>query len=91
MERNRRLDSLHHELPEGALHFGDGFFAIDAVDDEFRDKRVVVGRDDSFGVLRGIDANAVAAGDVEGRDFSGRWRELDGVLGVDAALDGVAA
>ena len=91
MKRNGGVDSLHDELLERALHLGDGFVAIDAVDDELRDERVIVGRYDAFGVLRGIDADAVAAGNIEGGDLAGGWRELDRVLGVDAALDGVAA
>ncbi len=53
---------------EGALHLGDGLVAVGAVDDELGDERVVVGRDDALGVVSGIDADAVAAGDVEGGD-----------------------
>jgi len=85
------LDALDDELAEGALHFGDGFGAVVAMDDELGDERIVVGRDDALGVLRGIDADAVAAGDVEGGDLASRGGELDRMLGVDAALDGVAA
>ena len=59
--------------------------------DELGDQRVVVRRHDAFGVLRRIDAHAIAAGNVEGGDLAGGGRELLRMLGVDAALDGVAA
>ena len=72
------FDSLHHELAERALHLGDGFGAVAAVDDELGDQRVVVGRDDALGVLRRVDADAVAAGNVEGGDLAGGRRELCG-------------
>ena len=77
VQRDRGLDSLHHELAQRALHPGDGFGAVDAVHNELGDERVVVGRDDAFGILRRVDANAVAAGHIERRDLAGRWRELD--------------
>src|SRR5579871_5192549 len=91
MQRNRGVDSLHDELTERALCTRHGFFAVLTVGDELGDERVVVWRDNAFGVLRGIDADAVASGYIEGRDLAGRGCELLRMLGVDAALDGVAA
>ena len=76
VQGDRGVDSLHHELAERALHARDGFGAVDTVDDELGDERVVVGRDDALSVLRRIDAHAVAAGHVEDRDLAGRRREL---------------
>jgi hypothetical protein len=75
----------------GALHLGGGFVAIDSVNDELGDGRVVVGWDDALRVLRCIEANAADTEDVERGDLVCGGGELDGVLGVDAALDGVAA
>ena len=71
VQRDRSLDSLHHKLAQGALHLGDGLFAIDAMHDELGNERVVIGRHDAFGILRRIDADAVAAGHIERRDLSG--------------------
>ena len=62
-----------------------------AVGDQLGHQRIVVGRNDAVGVGGGVDADADAAGQVEAGDAAGRGRERFGVLGVDAALDGVAA
>ena len=62
---------MHDELAERALGLGDRLLAVLAVADEFGDQRVVVGRDDAFGILRGVDADAVAAGQVERGDLAG--------------------
>ena len=70
VERDGGVDALHDELAQGALHLRDGFGAINAVHDQLGNERVVIGRDDAFSVLRSIDANAVAAGNIEGRDLA---------------------
>ena len=61
-----------------------------AVDDQLADQAVVVGRDRVALIDAGIDAHAEAAGRVEVGDPAGRGGEGPRVLGVDAALDGVA-
>src|SRR6478736_8436980 len=71
VQRNRCVNSLHHKLAQGTLHLRDGFFAIDAVDNEFSDERVVVWGDDSLGVESGIYSHAIATGHVEGGDLAG--------------------
>ncbi len=91
VKRDRSVDALHDELRKSAFGTDHGLLAIDAVADELGDERVVVGRDDAFGVLRRVDADAVATGHIEGCNLSRRWSEFARVLGVDAALDGVAA
>src|SRR5690606_9234205 len=56
------------------------------------DHRVVVGRDGVAGVDVGVHAHALAAGCVPEIDGTGAGGEVVvGVLGIDAALDGVAA
>src|SRR5665213_1876167 len=91
MHRNRRVNSLHHKLRQRPLHLVHGLFAVLAVADEFCDERVVVRWHHALGILCRIDANAVAAGQVEGCNLARAGRELLGMLGVDAALDGVTA
>ena len=91
VERQRGLDAFDDEHFEGAAHARDGFGAVAAADDELGDQRIVVGRDDGIGVGGGIHAHAGAAGHLKRGDASGRGHEGLGILGVDAALDGVAA
>src|ERR1700733_1630255 len=91
MQWDGGLDSLHHELRECPLHLGNGFSPIDTVDNQFRDQRIVIGGNHALGILRRLNADAVAAWNIECRDFAGRWRELLRVLGIDPALNGVAA
>ncbi len=87
MQRDRGIDSLHHELREGTFHLGNGLVAIDTVDDELGDERIVIGRDDAFRVLSRIDANAIASGHVERSDLPCGRRELYRMFSVDAAFD----
>ena len=92
LEGNGRLDAADHELAEGALHAGDGDLAGGSGDDELGDHGVVVRRDGVAGIDVGIDADAFSAGGVPEVDGAGAGGEIvEGVLGIDAALDGVAA
>ena len=65
-----------------------GSYAIEAMTDDLEE---IVRRDDVVLVAVGVDARAGAARQVEGLERPGAGREGVGVLGVDAALDGVAA
>ena len=62
-----------------------------AVDDDLADHRVVVRRHEVVGVGVRVDAHAGAARRVPHRHPPRRGRELVRILGVDAALDRVAA
>ncbi len=59
--------------------------------DDLADQRVVVRRHGVAAVEVRVDADAVAARGVEGRHLAGAGREGLRVLGVDPALEGVAA
>ena len=90
MQGGGGLDALDHQGVQGAAHAGDGLGAVGAVGDELGHHGIVVGGDDRILVHGGIHADAGATGEVQGRDAAGAGRELEGILGVDAALDGVA-
>ena len=75
---------------QAALQPHQAFVAVAAVDDQLADQAVVVGRDAIALVDAAVDAHAEAARRVVVGDGAGRGREGARVLGVDAALDGVA-
>ena len=89
-QRDGGLDAADDHLAQAALQAGHAFGAVAAVDDQLAGQAVVVGRDRVAGVERRIEPHAEAAGRVEVGDQAGRGREGARVLGVDAALDGVA-
>src|SRR3954451_9574272 len=93
VERDQRLDrALELELLERADHAMGGLLAVDVPDDQLRDHRVVDRGDLAAGLDTGVDAHARAARLEVGADRTGGGGEvLGGVLGVDAALDRVAA
>ena len=87
-EQGRHASDL--ELVERAQHPHAGVLAVDAVDDQLRDHRVVEAGDLGAGDDPGIDAYAGAGRLGVGGDPTGRGQEaLADVLGVDAALDRV--
>ena len=91
VERNDGVDAFDDEGVERPFHAGNGFIAVRGVDDQFGHQRVVVGRNDAVGISGGVDAHADAAGDVPASDAPRRRGKGLRMLGVDAALDGVAA
>ena len=91
VQRNDGVDALHDEGVEGPFHAGNGLLAVRGVDHQFGHQRVVVGRNDAVGISGGVDAHADAAGDVPAGDAPGGRGKRLRMLGVDAALDGVAA
>lgn len=91
MEGDGCFDWADLVLVEGSQGAGDGFLAGRGVDNELADHGVVVGRDAVSGAGVGVDADAEASWGAVGLDESGAGSEVfGGVLGVDAALDGVA-
>ena len=90
VQRNGGVNSLDHEHVERAPHPRDGFAAVAAVRDQLGHQRIVVRRNHAIAVGRGIHANADAARQIQTGDAARRRREGFGILGVDAALDGVA-
>ena len=91
VQRDRGLHALDDELLERAAAARDGLRAVLPAHDQLRDQRVVVRRDDVVAIAVRVDAHARAARQVELADLARVRREGDRVLGVDAALDGVAA
>ncbi len=91
VQRNRGVNALDDKHVQGAVHAGQRLGAILSVDDQLCDHGIVIGRHDAFLILHGIHADADSTGRVENSDLAGRGGELLGMLGVDAALDGVAA
>src|SRR5512146_11209 len=91
VQADRSLNSANDELAQRALSFGNGLIASNSMGNELCDQRIVVRRNHAFGILSRIDANTIAAGNVECRDLPRRRSELPGMLGVDAAFDCVAA
>ena len=91
MEGDGGVDGADFVFIEGAEGAFDGGFAGLGVDDEFADHGVVVWWDAVSGADMGVDADSESSRGAVGLDESGAWAEVFGVvLGVDAALDGVA-
>ena len=92
MKRDERLETLDLVLGERAQHARRGLLAVGVPDDELGHHRVVHRRDLAARAHPGVHAHAGSARLDVGPDPAGRRRELlRRVLGVDAALDRVAA
>src|SRR3569623_1209485 len=89
-QRDGRLDAGHHHLAQRALQPRNALGPVAAVDDQLAGQAIVVGRERIAGVERRSEAHAEAARRVEVGDQPRRRGEGARVLGVDAALDGVA-
>ena len=83
-------DALDHHLGQRDAHPGHGLFAGVSVADDLADHRVVMRGNHIICVGMGVHSNAGASGHVPGLDSARRGRELEGVLCVDPALDGMA-
>ena len=86
-------DALDLGLLQGAEHASPGVFAVLAPHDQLGHQVVVELADGVALFVAGVGAGGVAVGPPEPGDGAGRRKEppLGRVLGVDAALDGVAA
>src|SRR5579883_661146 len=91
VQRYVGLDPLDHHLGERVAHARDRGLSRVAVGDQLADHRIVVGRYVVAGVDVAVDAHAGSARRVPQPDRAGRWHEGLRILGVDAALDRVAA
>src|SRR5467141_4028103 len=85
------LDALDCHFGVRDTHTPDRLVAVLPVGDDFADQRVVVGRHGVALVNMRIDPDAGSPRRVIRRNAPGRWREAEGVLGIDAALYRVAA
>ena len=86
------LDAQHLVLGDRAAHAQDRVLTAVAPDHELGEQGVVVDRHLVALVDAAVVAHAGPAGEPEGRDPAGAREEaLVGILGVDPALDGVAA
>src|SRR5262249_57756728 len=83
-------DPFHHGHFEGATHARDRLLAVAAVRDDLGDHRIVVRRDRALSVRERFDTDARPARRTERANHARRRNERVRVLGVDAALDGVA-
>src|SRR5262249_58524588 len=84
------LDAIDDELSKRTLQPHQAFVAGARVHDELADQAVIIRRDGVAGICARIDPDAEAAWRVEMGDRARRWPEGVGVLGIDAAFDGVA-
>src|SRR5439155_1704041 len=91
VQRNIGLDAFHDHFGQRDAHAADGLVAVGAVGDHLADHRVVVGRHAVALVDVRVDADSRTAGRVIRTNFPGRGSEAVRILGVDAALDGMAA
>ena len=91
MQGNCGVNPFDNEHVEGACHAGDRLHPVFAAHDELRDQRIVVRGDGALGIGGGINPNSGPARRIEGGDLSRRRGEFFRMLGVDAALYGVAA
>ena len=89
-QRDRGPHAVDDELVERAAEPHQAFDAVAPVHDQLADQAVVVGRHRIALIDGGIDAHAEPARRVVIGDLAGRGRKGRRVLGVDAALDGVA-
>src|SRR5690606_37513373 len=90
LQRHVGLDAVHDHLAQRHPHAGDGLGAVGAVHDQLADHRIVVRRDLVALVDVAVHAHAGAARGVEVLHQAGAGQEADRILGIDAALDGVA-
>src|SRR5580693_6393932 len=91
VQRNRRVDPADHIFLERAAQPHQAFVAALAVDDQLGDQAVVIRRHLIAVVERAVDANAEPARWMITGYPAGRRSEGIGVLGIDTALDRVAA
>src|SRR5690606_4225688 len=84
------LYAFDHHFGEGDFHAPDGLLAGGAVGDDLAYHRIVVGRHIVAIIDVRVDPYSGAAGRVPGNDAARGGGELERILGVDAALDGVA-
>src|SRR5690606_11199318 len=84
-------DAVDDELLQRAAHLGDRPFARIGVRDQLTDERIVVRGHAIAGIDVRIDPDTGAARRMPVGDEPGAWGEFVGVLGVDAAFDGVTA
>ena len=85
-----RLDAADDEFVQRARHAVHRRGAVAAEGDQLADHRVVIGRHGVARVDVGIPPDAVAARRVEKLDLARAGPEIvEGVLGVDAHLDGM--
>src|SRR5471030_1345274 len=90
VQRDGGVDALDDKHVERAKHAADGFIPVGAIGDQLGYQRIVEGRDYAIGIGPGIHADSDAAGLMEAGDAAGRGDEGLWILGVDAALDGMA-
>src|ERR1700761_1762914 len=83
------VNALDDKHIEGAAHALNGLGAVSAVRNQLGDERIVVGRDDAVGISRRVYADTDAAWKIQSGDAAGGGRKGFGMLGVDAALDGM--
>src|SRR5579872_2269008 len=91
VQRDVGLDSLDDHLRQRIFHARDGGVAAVAVRNHLGDERVVEGRHVVARVDMTVDADSRSPRGVPQPDGTGRGDEGLGVLGVDAALHGMAA
>src|SRR5262245_53377545 len=89
-ERDRGLDTIDDELPEGPLQPHQALITSACVHDELADQTVIIRGDGVAGICARIDRDTEACRRMEMGNGPRRGPEGVRVLGVDAALYGVA-
>src|SRR4249919_3129041 len=91
VQRDVGLYAFDHRFRKGGAHARQRLVAGVAVDDDLADHRVVVRRHEVVGVGVRIDPHPRAARRMPHRHPARRGRELERILGIDPALDRMAA
>ncbi len=91
VQRDGRINSLHHEHAQGSLHASGSLGSVGPPSDQLRDQRIVVWRDYTFLVGGRVYADAGSARKIQTSDLARRGDEGIWMLGVDPALDRVTA
>ncbi len=77
-------------MSRARFHTADRQFTCSCMNDQFRDHRIVIRRNDISRINSRIDSYAGTAGNIEGRDLARTRRKFDRIFGVDAAFDRMA-
>ncbi len=91
VQRHVGLDALDYHFRQRISHARHRRGAILAMGNDFADERIVIRRHGVTGINMAVDPDARTAGRMPQPDGAGGRDKALGVLGVDAAFDGVAA
>src|SRR6266849_5953058 len=85
------MNALHDKHLQGARHARHGLFTVLAMGHQLSDEGIIVGWYYTFSIGSGVYTHPGSTGSMEGDDLARRRGKRLRVLGVDAALDSMAA